>query len=178
MTDETLLSLEELETDTRTDEEKKPYDLRIVEKELVLCCALILAAPDLIEPDGLTTEIKNENFLRFWRPYYLHCHRRNMQSIPSGIQNPYLGEEPLPDVCGWCFRTVGFCLGSRVRFHCRECYSPAIAYNAGRLSISRRYYPNRICSSGHAEPILAQLIYKYFSSNGDRSWVMKTVFKS
>jgi len=179
MTDETLLSLEELEETERKSKEdaflEEPYDIRIVERELILICSLILVAPDIVDPPHLQAEDRNDFFRRYWSWLYIHSRRYN-RSYRNRLPPPYYGEEQLPDVCGRCFRSVGFCAGGRIRFSCRECHSAPPEDYPRRLAPFQRYtYPARICYTCHDEPIFAQLIYKYHSPNGDRSWKMKSL---
>lgn len=181
MSDETLLSLEELERQEITAAEKeeleKPYDIRIAYRELVLRCSLILTAPEVIQPLSWTGEQANDAFVRLWTSFYPHLGRL---ARASGDRIPldYLGEESLPDICGRCFRTVGFCAGGRIRDRCRICNSGQPHQNSITQSYFYRYlYPTRGIGirSNLLDAIYAQLIYKYHSPNGDRSWQMMSL---
>lgn len=77
----------------------------------------------------------------------------------------------LPDVCGSCFHSYGLCVSGRYRISCPKCKG---AEDGQRLAFDIRYEPHRLCMyGGIVEACLVQLIYKYYSPNGDRSYVIK-----
>lgn len=81
----------------------------------------------------------------------------------------YTGDS-IPDVCGGCFQSFGLSTGGRYRFDCYLCRGAHLTNAWERLLAMHRY-----CVDGELNrAILSQLIYKYYSPNGDTSWEIKS----
>lgn len=157
-TDEEDLSgvLEELE---------EPYDENTTWNEWVLYAGLTLKGGDQFLPLGETSEYVRATNLKLAHWCSDCSDFRRQISLRTVVHI----DDLLPDVCANCFFSFSLCASGRLRLCCSRCKAPT------ERSWSRITELNRLCLLEAIKvAILSQLIYKYFSPNGDPKWVMKT----
>jgi hypothetical protein len=117
-------------------------------------------------------------------PEYKSIERRKRNTwlellVPSLIRGKrelfYSSQQPslllLPDVCLNCLTSLGLTVAGRLRISCPHCPSTDSAvkrYIELMEEMSVFAVPNILF-----ETLISQLLYKYYSPNGDRSWTLK-----
>lgn len=156
-----------------------PSDLRDIEEfgldstgiwsELVFLSSLLLKSAETIVPLVKVAEDRNE-----WAEKILRFLSEDPKKIFNSLQSAgeYWPTEQLPDVCGSCYRSFGLTFGGRYRLSCVDCKG-----EASRMALERLMAMHRLCLRGEINrSVLAQIIYKYYSHNGDKSWqILKTL---
>jgi len=85
------------------------------------------------------------------------------------VSQYFFPNDRLPDVCGGCFFSFGLTVSGRYRLSCTECKGKEMGLAFRRLEAMHRFSMISLFN----EILLAQLIYKYYSQNGDKEWELK-----
>ena len=147
-------------------------------RELVLYTSLLLRTPDLMPNLEQPIEVRPSwGTLMYMRN---DIHRTLEPLIPNILRmydfitnSNYVTDTLLPDVCGVCFTSFGLTVSCRIRRQCCRCMYTGTTEHS--LAVSRYWNMERILQMiGNnfflLEMIWSQLIYKYYSPNGDKTW--------
>lgn len=140
-------------------------------KELILYISLCLRAPTempILEGESWGSIMYKRNQIQRALEPLIPNLLRMCNFITS---SNYVTDTLLPDVCGACFTSFGLCISGRVRPHCHLCMYKAEGVKGiidfwNRMRILQMLGNNQFLMD-HIE---SQLIYKYYSPNGDKSW--------
>lgn len=143
------------------------YDPSEIIMELVLWASLLLRGEGYVWHVTGSTEYRNETAFRLI-PFFGDNSNKSIRDQIS--RGDVWIDDLLPDVCGGCFTSYGFTVSGRYRIACPSCKG-----QTRRLAMERKQEMHRLCWNSQVnEAILCQLIHKYYSPNGDRSWELKT----
>ncbi len=144
------------------------YDIQAIPDELVLWASLLLRGEGVFWSYTNSTDERNTKAAMLISWFADNSNKSMRQQVDE--EHVWISDR-LPDVCGACFFSFGLCTGGRYRwFGCPECKGK----EARTLSYERRLEMQRVCFNGDInEAILCQLIYKYYSPNGDSQWHLK-----
>jgi len=143
------------------------FDRDMVWAELVLYAGFLLKSDESLFLSTASTEERNDRAVRIL-PYFFP------ESCKNGVMRSYIqaGDywtpEFLPDVCGACYHTFGLTIEGRYRLSCNLCKG-----QRQKLAFEVSMDMHRLCPTGITKYVLCQLIYKYYSPNGDPLWQMK-----
>ena len=168
-----LLELTELDVATEEiDGVTELHDLTISPEELwtelVVYASCLLNAYEKIfslDPNA-STESQNDVAYQLlpvlcenlWRSSYLRSYN----------ERGHYSDFPLPDVCSVCYRSFALTISGRYRIGCPSCCYKGPRTRRARLVAEAMH---RVSMYGELNRgLLSQLVYKYYSPNGDPKW--------
>jgi hypothetical protein len=171
-----LLDLEDLDVPSNSStakEQDDSYKAEDVWQELVLWGSLLLRVPSLfvLRGRGFDTETINSKMAPLV-DYFCSASRASTRDRLGVRHHP---DVDLPDVCGVCFYSFGLTPEGRYRLGgCPKCKGLVTDEDQPKsLSFERAMAMAYLPCLGLGDAVLCQLIYKYYSPNGDATWELK-----
>lgn len=146
------------------------YDSKLLWTELIIYASFLLKTYESFFSKDASAEYNNKTALFILPRLFENNKKAGASTYLSSDQ--YWPSNQLPDVCGSCFYSFGLTTSGRYRMGCYKCEGKETRMALGRLLAMQRLCPRHMVN----EAILSQLIYKYYSSNGDPTWNLLKTF--
>jgi hypothetical protein len=132
--------------------------------ELLLYGSILVKNLEALFPLGTSTEVHNDRASQFIQTFLPNLHKARHRPFRNAIEHWLLTQQP--DVCGSCFSSFGLTWSGRYRLYCPRCWGKGQNDAFERLMALQRV----CCHTPTNVALLCQIIYKYYSFNGDPSY--------
>jgi len=147
------------------------YDSTCILPELILLTSLMLRTPQLFL-FSFASSAEYKSSMRTERNIWLHPLIPNLIRGRRELLYTHfpLTSSLLPDVCASCLTAFPLTTSGRLRTRCYRCEEGENAirdYSVLQQELATFWVPHVLF-----ETLISQLIYKYYSPNGDKTWAL------